>query len=59
MSKKHKKVCKISNYIENLLILASTVIFWVFASIVGTPVGITSSALEIKLCAITVVNKDY
>lgn len=63
VSKKHKKVCKISNYIENLLILAFTVTLRLSASaftpIVGIPVGITSSAVEIKFCAITVVNKDY
>ena len=37
MSKKHKKVCMVLNYIEHLLIFA-------FASLVGIPVGIASSA---------------
>ena len=30
-----------------------------FASIVGIPVGIASSAVEINICAIGVVNKTY
>lgn len=63
MSKKHKKICKISNHIENLLILAFIVTLRIstsaFAPIDGIPVDIASSAVEIKFCAITVVNKDY
>ena len=45
------------NYIANLLILASTVTGYIlisaFASLVCHPVGITSSAVEISICAIT------
>ena len=41
MSKKHKKVCRVSNYIEHLLILVSTVTRCVsvsaFASLVCIP----------------------
>ena len=44
ISKKHKIFCKISNYSENLLILASTVTGCVsistLNSLVGIPVGI-------------------
>ena len=48
MSKKHKKICTTLNYIEQFLILASTITGCVsisaFASLVGIPIGITSSA---------------
>ena len=49
MNKKHKKVCGVVNYIEHLLILVSTATacnsISAFASLVGIPVGITSSAV--------------
>ena len=52
MSKKHKKVCTTLNYIEHFLILGSTITGCVsisaFASLVGIPVGITSSAIGLK-----------
>ena len=45
-----------------MLILASSVAGWVsilaFVSIVGIFTGIASSAVEIKICAITVVIKS-
>ena len=51
------------NYVENLLILASTVTGCVsisaFASLATIPVGITSSAVEIKICVITARIKMY
>ena len=51
MSKKLKKFCMTLNYIEYLLILASVVTGCVsisaFASLVGVPIGITSSAVEL------------
>ena len=57
MSKKHKKVCTTLNYIEQSLILAYTITgcvsISVFASLIGIPMGITSSAIESKICAIT------
>ena len=57
MSKKHKKVCRVLNYIEHLLILISTVTECVsisaFASFVGIPIGITSSVIGLKVCVIT------
>ena len=57
MSKKHKKVCTTLNYIEHFLILGSTITGCVsisaFASLVGIPVGITSSAIGLEICAIT------
>ena len=63
MSKKQKKFCTDLNYIEHLLILASTVTGCVsissFALLVGIPVGIASSAVELKICAITAGIKKY
>ena len=57
MSKKHKNVCPVLNYIEHLLILISTVTGWVsisvFAFLAGIPIGITSSAIVLKNCTIT------
>ena len=57
MSEKYKKTCKYLNYVENLLILASTVAGCVsipaFALLVCVPVGITSSAIGIRICAVT------
>ena len=61
MSKKHKKLYKTVNYIEHFLILASTITGCVsisaFASLV--PIGITSSALGLKIFAITAGIKKY
>ena len=63
MSKKHKKVCTALNYIEHFLILASTITGCVsisaFVSLVGIPIGVTSSAIRIKICAITAGIKNY
>ena len=57
MSKKHQKICTTLHYIELFLNLGSTVpgcvcvSISVFASLVG--IGITSSAIELKICAMT------
>ena len=57
MSRKHKKFCKTVNYIKHFLILASTITglfpFLLFASLVAIPIGITSSAIRLEICAIT------
>ena len=57
MSKNHKKVCKILNYIEHPFIVISTITGCVsisaFAPLVGIPIGITSSTIELKMCVIT------
>ena len=62
MSKKHK-VCTTLNYIEHFLILASTntgcISISAFASLLGTPIGNTSSAIGLKICAITTGIKKY
>ena len=61
MSKKNKKVCTTLNYIEHFLILASTITgcisISVLASLIGIPIGITSSAIGVKICEITSVIK--
>ena len=57
MSKKYKKVCRVLNYIDHLLILTPTITGFTsisdFTSLVGIPIGITSSAIALKVCAIT------
>ena len=57
MSKKYKKGCRVLNYIDQSLILISTISGCVsisaFASLVGISIGITSSAIGLKICAIT------
>ena len=63
MSEKYKKTWKYFNYVENMLILASTVTgcasVFAFASLVCVPVGITSSAVGIKICAATAEINKY
>ena len=63
MRKKHKNVCATLNYIEYALILASKITGCVFISefgcLVGIPIGVTSSAVGLKICAITVAIKKY
>ena len=62
-SKKHKKICTTLNYIEHCLILGSTITGCVslsaFASLPGIPIAITSSAIGLKICAITAAIKKY
>ena len=63
VSKKHKMVCTTLNYIEQFLILGSTVTgsasISVYASLVGIPIGITSSAIGLKIFVITAAIKKY
>ena len=63
MSEKYKKTCKYFNYFEHLLILTSTVTccvsIFAFASLVCVPVGITSSAVGLQICAINAGIKKY
>ena len=57
MSKKHNKVCRVLNYMYNLLIVLFTttrsVSVSALASLIGIPIGITSSASGLKICVIT------
>ena len=50
LSKNHKKVCTILNYMEHVLILASTITGCIsipaFASLLGIPIEITKSAID-------------
>ena len=63
MSEQYKKTCKYLNYVENLLIIDSTITDCVsisaFGSLVCVPVGITSSAKGINICAIIAGVKKY
>ena len=63
MSKKHKKVSRVLNYIDHLLIVISRITGCVpisaFTSLVGIPIEITSSATGLKICAITAGIKKY
>ena len=57
MSKKHEKVYRVLIYIDHSLIVISTISGCVsisaFASLFGISIGITSSVIELKVCAIT------
>ena len=57
MSRKHRKACTALNYIEHFLILASRLTGCIsvsaFASLLGITIGITISAIGLKICAIT------
>ena len=66
MSKKRKKKfkkCGVLNYIDHSLIAIYTITGCVsisaFASLVGIPVGITSFAIGLKVCVISVQIKKY
>ena len=63
MSNKQKTVCTTLNYIEHFFIIASVVTECVsistFASLLGILIGITSSAIGLKICAITAGIKKY
>lgn len=54
MSKTHKKVCPVINYIEQLLILASAI-----TGCVSTTIGIASSAAELKVFAMNSGTKKH
>ena len=62
ISKKHKKVCTTLNYLEQFFILGSTITGCVsiaaFSSLIGIPIRITSSAVGLKICVVTVVNNE-
>ena len=62
-SRKYKKVCATLNYLEQFPYLASTITGCIsisaFAFLLGIPIGITSSAVGLKICAITGEIKKY
>ena len=61
ISKKYEKFCTTLNYIEHFLILGSTITECAFisdfASLVGIPIPIMSSAIRLKSYAITAAIK--
>ena len=63
MSEKYNEICGTFNYFEQFIIFISAVSGCVsisaFASLVGIPLGITSSAVELKICAVTAGIKKY
>ena len=63
MSEKYKTSCKYLNYVENLLILVSTITSCVsvstFSSLADINVGITSSSIGINSCTIIAGVKKY
>ena len=56
MNRKHIKVCTTLNYLKNVLMLASTITgctsIFAFTSLFCVPIGITSSAIGLKVFAI-------
>ena len=50
--KSTKKVCTTLNYIEHFIITGYVSIS-AFASLIGTRIGITDSAIGLKICALT------
>ena len=63
MNKKYKKFCTTLNYIEHFLILVFTITGCIsisaFVSLLGIPMGIMSSAIGLKICAIAGRIKKY
>ena len=63
ISKKHKKVCTTLDYVEHFLIVGSAITRCVSisacASLVGIPIGITRSAVGLKICVITAAIKEH
>ena len=63
MSKKYKKVCTTLNFMEHFLIFASAITGCIsisaIVSLIGVPIGITSSGIGLKICAIAVRIKKY
>ena len=63
MSRNNNKVSTAQNYIEHFIGLASAITvcfsFYVFPSLLGIPIGITSSDIGLKICAIAAGFKNY
>ena len=63
IGEKHKMVCTTLNHIEHVLILVSTITgcFSVSASasLIGIPIGLTSFAIGLKICAMTTEIKKH
>ena len=63
MSRKHQNVCITLSYIEHFFILASAITRCIsisaFTSLIGVPIGITSSTVGLKICVKTARIKKY
>ena len=63
MSRSHKKVCTALNYIELFLTLSITIIRCIsisaFTHLIGISIGITSSAIGLKICTKAAGIKKY
>ena len=63
VTKKHKKVYRVLNFLDHSLIVISTITGYIsisaFAALVGFPTGITSSGTGLKICVITAGIKKY
>ena len=63
MSKRHRRSCRVLNYVDHLLIVFFAIIGCVFTSdftsSVGILIGITSSVIGLKVCAITPGIRKY
>ena len=63
MNEKHKMECKVLNYFEHFLVFVSPVSGFVltstFAPSFGVPIGIASSKVGLKICALTAWIKKY
>ena len=64
MSKNQKKFCVTLNWIEHFLVLARwTITRWIsisaFASLLGISIGITDTAIGLKICAIAAGIKNF
>ena len=63
ISKKHKKIFNILNYIEHLLILSCSFTGYVpisaFVSLVGIPLDVSSSVITIRTSIVTAGIKNY
>ena len=63
MRRKHKTFCTILNYLEHFSLLGSAISGCIsisdFASLLGIHIGITKSAIRLKICAIAARIKKY
>ena len=63
MNQKHKKACRSLNYFEHFLIFISAVSCYVsvseFVSLVGVSVGLASSLVVVRTCAVPAGIKRY
>ena len=63
MSRKHKKVCATLNYIKQFHFLASKITGYILissvTSLLAISIGITSSAIGLKICLIVAGIKKY